>query len=84
MRCRISVEEKGNIHWANDATRGTLYTKCAFLPWNIIMKGREFTLVSPLEIGNKDYITTYILSPICDLEHKPLHLNIFGNLKIKS
>ena len=37
----------------------------------------------PLGIRNKDYINIDILSPIRDIETKPLYLNIFGTLRIR-
>ena len=46
-------------------------------------KGGRFIWVSPLGIGNKDCITTYILSPIRKLETKSLYLNVFGTFKIR-
>ena len=42
MRCPVTVEEKGNVTWADDGTRKMSYTKCAFALWNIIMMGRGF------------------------------------------
>ena len=43
MICPITVEEKGNASWVDDATRGTSHTKRAFLPWKIIIiMGRGF------------------------------------------
>ena len=62
--CPVTVEEKGNALWADDATRKMLYTKHAFPPRNIIMTGIGSLLVSPKGIENKDSITTDILSPI--------------------
>ena len=83
MRCPVTVEEKGNAPWADDVTRRTSYTKRVFPPRNMITMGRRSISVSPLEIGSKHCITTDILSPICDLETKPLYLNIFGTLEPK-
>ena len=60
MRCPVTLEEKRNAPWTEDATRRTSYSKRAFPPWNIMMMGRGFMEVSPLGIGNKDCITTDI------------------------
>ena len=82
IRCPVTIEEKWNANWADVAPWGTSNTKRVVPPhWNKIMMGRGFILVSPIGIGNKDCITTDILSPICDLETKPLNLNIFLKLK---
>ena len=78
MKRLVSVEKKGYAPWADDETRRTSYTKRAVLPWNIIMMERGFILGFLLGIGNKNCITTNILSPIRDLKAKPLY---FGNLK---
>ena len=80
----VTVEVKGNAPWADDAIRRTLYTKRSFPPWNIVMMQRGSILVSPLGIGNKDCIIIDILFPICDLETKPLFVNIFGTLRIRA
>ena len=32
MKCPVSVEEKGNASWADDATQRTSHTKHAFSP----------------------------------------------------
>ena len=42
MRCLVTVEEKRNALWADDATLRMSYTKHAFSSWNIIMMGKGF------------------------------------------
>ena len=72
----VTVKVKGYAPWADDANQRTSYNKRAFAPWNIIMMGRGSISVSPLGIRNKGCVTTNILSPIRDLETKPLYLNM--------
>ena len=66
----VTVQVKGNATWADDATRRTSNTIVKSAPWNLIMVERGSILVSPLGNGNKDYITTDMLSPIRYLETK--------------
>ena len=82
MSCLVTVEEKVNAPWADDDTRRTSYTKRAFLPWNIIMMGRWFILVSPLGIGNKDCMHNHRHS-FSDpgLKKQTTHSKYFRNLK---
>ena len=74
----VTIEEKGNVSWVDNATQSTSYIKRAFTPSDVKPMWRGTIYISPLGIGNKDCIITDINSLIHDLETKPLYLDIFG------
>ena len=78
MRCHVTVEEKGNAPLGRRCNSKNVVYQHAFPPMEYNDGERVYIGISA---GNWKQRLYNILSPICNLETKPLYLNIFGTLR---